>query len=223
MLRYSVALAAAFGSLAAAQAPSEVPAALMAFASRPPMEVVFLLASASVPAGIEVRESDDIVPKPPPEFAPQPVKRVAASAFVQAFNDARRDYQAVWSDGVFVIRPLEVRAPFLDSASTIVQAEAVIGTMEALRTVLAPLDPRLREPVLGGGMGREAARGHTASISLDGRGRRVIDTLNQIVTQTPGAWKVTTRRNGKEGLIVSFGYVYARGSYVGSRMPGTTK
>ena len=192
-----------------AQRPPMVPAYLLSAVERPPLEVTFLLAKAGIPCGIEIRESDDVVPRPPADSGRDLSQQVPASMVVQAFNEYHREYRAALVNGVFVIRPSVGTASFLDSPSVIVPPITVVGTMEAIRRILSPLDTRLLSPHIGGGIGPEAAKGLTARFVLDGSGpRSVIDTLNQLVLQMPGAWEVTTRQYGQEWKIAKFGFIY---------------
>ena len=192
-----------------AQRQPMVPPYLLSAAERPPLEVTFLLANAGIPCGIEIRESDDVVPRPPADARRDLLQQVPASMVVEAFNASHREYRAALVDGVFVIQPSAGRASFLDSPSVIVPRITIVGTMEALRRILSPLDTRLLSPHIGGGIGPEAAKGLTARFVLDGSGpRRVIDTLNQLVLQMPGAWEVTTRQYGQEWKIAKFGFIY---------------
>lgn len=209
MVKYLAAIPLVFATVMIG-AGRQVPAYLVSLADRPPLEFAFLLASASIPSGIEVRQPDDTYPGPP-RAGTQPSERtVSAEELMQAFNAAHEDYRAVLMDGVFVIRPVRGRSAFLDVPSSIDPPTTVAGTMEAERRIFSPLDPRLLGPAIGGGIGREAARGLSTHFILDGTaGRRVIDTLNQIVLQMPGAWQVTTGLRGKEPTVVEFGLIYA--------------
>lgn len=208
MIKYPA--AAFLLAIAMTRGDRQVPSYLVSLANRPPLEFAFLLASASIPAGIEVRQSDDIYPGPSRVVTRPTEGRVPAEDLVQAFNAAHEDYRAFLMGGVFVIRPVRGRSLFLDAPSAIDPPATVVGTMEAERRIFSPIDPRLLGPALAGGIGREAARGLSTRFTLDGTaGRRVIDTLNQIVLQMPGAWQVTTGLRGKELTILEFGFIYA--------------
>jgi len=82
--------------------------------------------------------------------------------------------------------------------------------MAAVRRVFLPLDPRLSGPALNS-LGRPS---DTIPLTLDGSGgRKVIDTLNQIVTQAPGrAWVVTTGKRGSAVRVTGFGFIEGDGS-----------
>lgn len=212
---------AASVALATAQTDATIPAPLLSMAKRPPLEVALLLANTSVPSGIEIHESDDLYPTPAPDFSLPPAARIPASDVVRAFNAAHSDYQARLMDGVFVIRPTNGRLEFLDMPSAIRSRAAIIGTTTAERRIFSHLDAELLQPVASSVGGWAAANGLTAHVILDGTRRRVIDTMNQIVQQVPGAWQVTTRQDGDETRIVSFGYIYTNGSRVTHRIDGS--
>jgi hypothetical protein len=107
-----------------------------------------------------------------------------------------------------VIRPVAGSAQFLDSESTLSDAIVVVGTMAALRRIFSPVDPRLLGPAVGSELGWEASANMSKEFLVDGGGRRVIETLNQIAVQTPGAWQVTTRLAEGAPQIIAFGFVY---------------
>jgi hypothetical protein len=187
-----------------------VPSHLLAAVERPLMEFVAQLAHASIPTGVEVREIDHELPRPPFVRPTGQEEVVPRAQLVTAFNGRNPDYRAAWVGNVFMIRPVRGRVNFLDSRSSIVSETTVIGIDQTLRTILSPLNPRLLAPVLGAGSGREALKGLTAQIVLNGaNGRTVIDTLNQVVLQFPGAWHVRTRRQDGEWQISGFGFVYS--------------
>ncbi len=214
MLRYiaiaGVVVMLALSSSTSAQVRPTVPSALLAWAGRSPVEFAMALAYASVPSGLEIRESDDIPPSARPEFKIDPAQNIHASELAKAFNSNRSDYRAVVMGEVLVIRPTEDRMPFLDLPSTIDSPLRVTGLMAAARQVFSALDPGLRGPVLNS-MGRES---DTIPIVLDGGGaHKVIDTLNQIVLQARSrTWFVTTRKE-REGIhVVGFGIIEANGA-----------
>lgn len=212
MLKCVAFLGVLVGTVVTAQAPRTVPSYLLAEAQRPPLEFAFVLANASVPSGIEVKGSDDVYPKRrqgDDRDDRDQAKQVPASDLVMAFNAQHRDYTATLMDNVFVIRPVDGRARFLDGPSTIAPPVTVVGIMLAERTIFAPLDPRLLGPAVGS-YPREALKGLTARIVLDGtKGRTVIHTLNQIALQMPGAWQVTTQQRGREWEVTEFGFIYS--------------
>ena len=82
--------------------------------------------------------------------------------------------------------------------------------MAAARRVFLPMDPRLSGPALNS-LGRP---GDTIPLTLDGSGgRKVIDTLNQIVTQVPGrVWVVTTGKQDGAVRVTGFGFIGGDGS-----------
>ena len=187
-----------------------VPSSLLVAASQPLVDFAFALADASIPAGLEIRESDD---EPPlrPAFNIDPKQRVPLNDLVTTFNVHRHDYRAVvMHGGVMVIRPVERKVPFLDGPSPISQEVTVTGLMAAARRVFAALDPRLTGPVLNS-IGH---KGDDIPVALDGSGgRTVMDTLNQILTQAPGrVWVVTTREEPDGLRVISFGLIEAGGS-----------
>jgi hypothetical protein len=175
-----------------AQVGVTVPSSLLVAAQRSPVEFAMALANASVPAGLEIRESDDVPPDARPTSKVDREREVPVSEVVKAFEARRRDYRVVVMQGVLVIRPIDGTLSFLDEASTIDPPVSVVGVMASVRRVLSPLDPRLSGVVLNS-YGR---KGEDVPVMLDGSGgRQVIDTLNQIVKQAPPrTWVVTTRR-----------------------------
>jgi hypothetical protein len=190
------------------QPPQGIPSSLLASAQLPPLQLAFLLVKASVPLGIELRQSDDIVARRTPAFNGEQNKTIPASDLVTAFNAQHGDYLAVLVNGVFVIRPREGTSRFLDSKSTIDRL-SVTGIRTAQRRIFSGLDPKLLGVVLNS-MGRE---GDDTEVLLDGRdGRTVIDLLNDIVLQFPSGWQVTTHQVGNEWQVAAFGIIYPNGS-----------
>jgi hypothetical protein len=65
--------------------------------------------------------------------------------------------------------------------------------------------------------------GEDIEIVLDGRGCKVIDTLNEIVVQVPNlAWVVTTsERKGSGARVTSFGFLDGKGSRVTLPLPAS--
>jgi hypothetical protein len=106
---------------------------------------------------------------------------------------------------VLLIRPVTGTLPFLDAPSPIARKLRVTGFMAAARRVFADLDPRLNDPILNS-IGH---KGDDVPVMLDGsRGRTVMDTLNQIVTQAPGrVWVVTTRAEPEGLRVMSFALI----------------
>jgi hypothetical protein len=209
VLKYFVGLGTLVSAVAMAQPPQTVPATLLTIAERPPLEFVALLANASIPAGIEVKASDDVYPMRPASYNRNEPKQVPISDLVTAFNTHHSDYTATLMADAIVVRPVDGRASFLDHPSTIDPPVTIVGVMDAERAIFAPLDARLLGPAIGGGLGREAARGLSTSFTLDGTGgRRVIDTLNQLARQMLGAWQVTTEERGRDWHVAKFGFIY---------------
>jgi len=173
------------------------------------------------PAGFEMRESDDVFPLRP-TAVPEGQSTVALTEVVDAFNRANRSYHAEIVDGVLVVRPIDSRVTFLDRPSPISEPTTQIGVLRAIRFVLSPLNPRLLDGVvIGSTLGLRAFEGLSLSIALDGpQSRHVIDTLNQIALQVPGAWQVVTRRVADEAEIVQYGFIYTDSARTRSRMPG---
>ena len=92
--------------------------------------------------------------------------------------------------------------------------------MQALRTIFSPLDARLLQPAVVSGRGYEALNALTANITLDGSNRQtVIDTLNQVVSQNQGAWRVMTRFQEDEWRVTEFGFTYSDFVHSRIRMP----
>jgi hypothetical protein len=197
------------GDLPTAQKARFVPAYLLHMAARPALEFTALLATASVPSGIEVKEADDRFAEVPSNDVSS-TQSVTEESVVTAFNQAHEDYVATLIDDVFVIRPVGASVEFLDRPSTLSGHVIVVGILQAERTIFSPLDITLLQPAVGSGLGREAAKGLVARLLLDGTGgRRVIDTLNQIVLQMPGAWQVTICEREHTWRIARFGFIFA--------------
>jgi hypothetical protein len=219
MLKYMAVIGLCASFAVAPQVGDTAPSSLLIAAQRSPTDFATALANASVPSGLEIRESDDVPPSGRLTFKVDPERRVPASELVQTFNAQHRDYHAVMMRGVLVIRPIRGALPFLDEPSTIYPPVAVIGAMAAARRVFSILDPGLSGVVLNSA-GRE---GDKIPVLLDGSGgRTVIDTLNQIVKQTaPRTWVVTTRRQADDVRVVGFGFINAEGGRRTQPMSGS--
>jgi hypothetical protein len=164
------------------------------------------LTKASVPAGFEIRESDDRAPLGPPSGAAEGSARL--SDVVKVFETYHREYRAVVMESVLVVRPRKRAAALLDAPSSIVQPTRVTGIMTAARQIFSVRWPSLLGPTLNS-CGRP---GEDVEIVLDGRGLRVIDTLNEIVMQAPNrAWVVTTRQEDEEAQVLNFGFLDSSG------------
>lgn len=210
IVKFIVLLAVARTAAGLTQVNPTVPASLLASAHASPVEFAMALANASVPAGLEIRESDDMLPDRWPVFNLDRTRRVSMADIVSAFNAERRDYHVARMHDVLVIRPVRATLPLLEAASAIDRPTRIVGAMAAARRVFAQLDPGLLGPILNS-LGHP---GDDLPIVLDGRGgRTVIDTLNQIVDQAPPrVWVVTTRLDGTDVRLVSFGLIGADGS-----------
>lgn len=189
-----------------------VPSSLLVAASRSPVEFIKALAYASIPSGLEIRESDDVMPSPSPgAFDIDREQRVSLDGLIATFNAAHPDYYAVvMRGGVTVVRPIKGTLPFLDQPSSLSNVVTVTGALAAARLVFTAVDPRLAGPILNS-LGH---KGEDIPVVLDGSGgRTVVDTLNQIVTQAPGrSWVVTTREERDGGVrVTGFGFVDADG------------
>lgn len=202
---------------AAVQDNATAPSGVLAAAQSSPVEFAMALANGAVPAGLEVRESDDVVPsnwptvndRRPPWFNADRTKRVAVTEVVRAFNESRRDYHAALMGQVIVIRPIDGTLQLLDQASGISGRTQVAGSMAAATRVFSAMIPELSGPLLN-------SIGHKSDavqvVFGDGM-RRVIDDLNQISLQTPPrTWVVTTRKRGDEVVLSAYGFIEADGS-----------
>lgn len=203
----------------AGQTPRTVPAYLLTAVDWPLAEFCRLAARVT-PSGFETRELDDVAPLRS-TAVPEGQATATLTELVAAFNRANRIYRAESIDGVLVVRPVEGRSRLLDSPSPIIQPTTQIGVMASIRRILLPSDP---EGVrAGSAMGLRAAEGLSKPITLDGSGsRRVLDTLNQVAVQTPGAWQVITRRAADETQIVRYAFIYSDGVRMRGQMPGTS-
>jgi hypothetical protein len=204
-------IAAAFlGVSATKQAADTVPEYLVAATERPLSEFVLLVANASIRAGLEVKEADNAqrgaVVQPKSERI-----QIPRDQLVDAFNARRPGYHAAWLGDVLLIRPVLGRMEFLDSPSPIQAPTTIVSLTQALRTIFSPIKPRPPNSVaVGSAMGNEAGKALTERFTLDGsNGRTVIDTLNQVTLQHPGAWWVTTRLIEDTWQPTELGFVYS--------------
>lgn len=206
-----------FGLLSApfvfGQRDPEVPSALLVAAQQSPLELVMALADASVPAGLELLSSDRL-PRRKPAFDVEPRPTVGLTDLRQAFNTRHADYRAAVLDDVLVVRPTRRTAAYLDQDSNL-EPIVITGVMAAARKIFADLDPALARP---GGLAGSAInldpqeRGEYTDVSLDGRGRKVIDVLNQLAKQSQRAWVVITSNDDRPPRVLEFGLIHRGGS-----------
>src|SRR6266498_3992684 len=103
-----VVLGVAATTATASQTGVTVPSSLLVATSRPPMEFTMALAYASIPSGLEIRESEDVRPSRAPAFDLKGEQRVSLDDLVATFNAEHRDYHAVvMPGGVTVVRPIK--------------------------------------------------------------------------------------------------------------------
>ena len=205
---------------AARQQTDTVPFYLVAAAQRPFAEFMFQVSNASVRAGIELKEIDNAAVSRAPARPRGETKQVPREELVAAIHARKPGYQAAWDGDVLLIRPVNGRLKFLDSPSTLTSPTTIVGVMQSLRTIMAPLDARLLRPAIGTGRGWEALKALSANITVDGsNGRTVIDTLNQVVLQNQGAWRVMTRFEDGEWRVSEFGFTYSDFVHSRIRMP----
>lgn len=206
----AVIAAALWGVSATRQAADTVPEYLVAATERPLADFLVLVANASIRAGLEVKEADNA-----PRGAVVPPKgertQIPRDQLVDAFNARRPGYHAAWIGDVLLIRPVLGRMEFLDSPSPIQAPTTIVSLTQALRTIFSPIKPRPPNSVaVGSVMGNEAGKALTERFTLDGsNGRNVIDTLNQVTLQHPGAWWVTTRLIEDRWQPTELGFVYS--------------
>jgi hypothetical protein len=186
-----------------------VPLFLREAARRSPLEVNMSLVEAHVPAGIEVRESDDVYPKQGHRDDMSQAGQVSLSDVIETFNATHADYRADVIDGVAVIRPVAARAPFLDQPSRLDRETTIMGSMAAMRRIFVSLDATLASA----GIGSSSSPMDTQPMTIGGAGLKVIDALNQIAKQRPVAWNVITRATpGNEtSAIIAFGLMHEHG------------
>jgi hypothetical protein len=185
-------------------AQATVPSSLLESVGRSPIEFTVLLAEAAVSSGLEVQEPGDARTRPVVYAGADSSQRVPATQLVTAFNAVHSDYHASMIDGVFVIRPVAGNADLLDQQAPIASRTTITGRMQAARVIFGMPGVALNS------LGHE---GDDHAIVLDGTGRRkIIDILNQIVTQSPSAWQVTTRKQGNEWRVIAFGFMRKDGS-----------
>jgi hypothetical protein len=199
------------------QGDHTVPAALLAVADRPPIEVAMYLADAKVPAGLEIKTQDQRRLERQRQLDWSNGPRVPMDDLIRGFNGSHSDYRAVNDDGVVVIRPLVRSLPYLDMNSSIATV-TVTGVTRALQIVWAGLDPSAapREGGVAGSTPWSAEEiGLRMNLTLLGQGRRVAEVLNQIARQAPGrAWLVVTREQKdvveaeRLGLVMPNGSLY---------------
>jgi hypothetical protein len=214
----AVCIAATVGA-AAKQQTDTVPFYLVAAADRPFAEFIFQIAHASIRAGIELKEADDAAVVGPLTRPKGETKQVPIEELIAAIPARKPGYQATWDGNVLLIRPVSGRLKFLDSPSTLTST-TIVGVMQALRTIMAPLDARLLQPAVGSGRGWEALKALSANIVVDGsNGRTVIDTLNQVVRQYQGAWRVMSRFEDGEWRVSEFGFTFSDFANSRIRMP----
>jgi hypothetical protein len=171
------------------------------------MDFAFLLANASIPAGIEIRERDSNPATTLLDYSHSLSSQVAAADVVRSFNAEHSDYRASIVDGVFVIRPVNGTAHFLDQPSSIDHIVTVDGPMAALRRVFAQLDPRLLGPVLNSYEGE-----HAAKVVLNGSAAHsVLQMLGQVTKQTKKTWQVVIQGQDQTWRIVAIGLIYPNG------------
>jgi len=199
-----------------------VPSPLITMAQRPPWEFAMLLANASVPSGLEVRDIDVVRPLKRPNFALDRSVNIPVADLIKAFNSQHTDYHAELANGVFVVRPTVRPARFLDQPSHLTSPIVATGLMGAARRLFAPLDPSLASGLGTTGSFVNASPddlGENIPISVNGD-RNVIDSLNQIVLQSPRTWYVvTTKRQNGETLIIRFGFIHGQGITIEQTLP----
>jgi hypothetical protein len=209
-------LGVAFATVAVAgPAQHGVPASLLESARLQPIEFAMALAAAQVPAGLELRESDER-PFSEPARVDRHGPRTSLGEVVASFNSSHQEYTArLTQDNIVVIRPVKDALSFLDEPSHIRQPSKVAGVMYAAQLVFSAIAPRLAGGIILDSLPDDAI------IVLDGsQSRTVIDTLNQIVLQAPGrCWVVKTRGKGNAVRITEYGFIEASGAH---RMRGLT-
>jgi len=215
-MKRAAVLAFAIVTIAVDPTPDTVPPGLFALTNRAPLEFATLLATGHVPSGIELKEADDVYTAGQPEFDPtfnlDETGRAPVDDLVNAFNAKHCCYRAKWMDGVFVIRPVDRRTAFLDEPSSIKQSIRVTGAMDATRRVMCQLDSSLcTGAVAGSQFGSMQSAGFFDSVVIDGTRTTVMETLNQIVRQSPRTWNVVTRSAGGGPRIIRFGLIHAHG------------
>ena len=206
----AVIVAALLGVSATRQVAGTVPEYLLAATERPLLDFLVLAANASIRAGLEVKEGDNARSG---VSAPLQAERtqIPRDQLVAAFNARRPAYHAAWVGDVLLIRPAIGQMEFLDSPSPIQTPTTTVGLTQALRTIFSPIKPRPPNSVaVGSALGNEAGKALNERFTLDGsNGRTVIDTLNQVTLQHPGAWWVTTRLIEDKWQPTEIGFVYS--------------
>jgi hypothetical protein len=212
--------ALAISLVVASQAPSTVPEGLRNVAQSSPVEFVMALANAGIPVGLEIDESDDVLPpdwptrngKRPAWYHLDESQRVALSEIIAAFNSHHQTYRAAAMGGVLVIRPVSGRSAFLDAPASVSGTATAKGTMAAARRLFVAIEPALAGPSLN-----SLRSDDQGAIDVDGSGSpSVIQMLNRIVTQQAAgpwrAWVVITRKDGTSVKLVQFGFIGKDGS-----------
>jgi hypothetical protein len=197
---------------AATPGSQRVSEALLKAADLDPMPFVMMLAQAGIPAGLEVRASDEI-PRGKPNLQFTNNQMVTLIEVVAAFNSRHIGYRAELREGVFVIRPVQNRAAYLDRPSSIGHV-TVSGPMSAAGKIFAPLNPTLNGT--GGTLGSSinvagTQMGENTLIDINGHGRTNEQLLNEVVRQSPRAWIVTTNGDA-EARVVKVGFMHPGGA-----------
>jgi hypothetical protein len=213
LIQCVIVVAALSGVSATRQAADTVPEYLVAATERPLADFLVLVANASIRAGLEVKEADNgprsaVSGLVPPKGE---ITQIPREQLVTAFNARRPGYHAGWVGDVLLIRPVMGRMEFLDSPSPIQLPTTIVGLMKAIRTIFSPIKPESPNAVsVGSVMGNEAGKALFERFTLHGSNRRtVIDTLNQLTLQHPGAWWVTTRLIEDKWQPTEIGFVYS--------------
>src|SRR2546426_11462399 len=100
MMRYLIVVGSTLAGGGLLQLNTTVPSSLLSGVGRSPIEFIVLLAEASVPSGLEIREPGDSHARPVPYSDSDSGRRVPATQLTAAFNAAHSDYKAALMNGV---------------------------------------------------------------------------------------------------------------------------
>ena len=201
-------------------AVARVPASVLRLVGGSPLTLAMALADASVPAGLEIKQTDWAAPHPHFDLTRDDAF-ISEIELVAAFNERHSAYRAVIIDGVIVIRPIASQPDYLDSEAKEFQVQG---------RGLVSIASRLFEPLKNGGsrlgqtgsmlsaVGVDVDRGDNIALTVDSRGQAVLTVLNGIVMQAPGhVWLVVVAADSRTPL--RFGFVHQSGTTTERAIP----
>jgi hypothetical protein len=203
---------AAFVAASQGSQPSAI--TLQLSAKGDPFVFAMMLADASIPSGIVIRESTLQRPRGRPDFASAPLLGVATDELAKFFNDYHQQYRATLLGDVLVISGADGLPAYLTRDTSVGRTE-IIGIMTATRRVIAGTDSKNVDAggTIGSSINADSdQRGDSKRIVFDGTQRRVIDGLNAIARQAKSTWIAVTNDTDKESVILKIGFIHRAGS-----------